>query len=47
MEFDNGRIKDSQSWHYGNQEAEPGSDEAAATLERTGSRCRLIAAAPH
>jgi hypothetical protein len=33
MEFDNGRIKDSQGWSNGNQKAKSGSDEAAAALK--------------
>jgi|UPI0004B7EA12 hypothetical protein len=32
-EFHNGSIKDRKCWNNGNQEAKPGSDEAAAALE--------------
>jgi hypothetical protein len=33
MEFDDGSIKDSQSWYNSDQEAELGPGEAAAALE--------------
>jgi len=33
MEFDNGRIKDSERWHNSSQEAELGLGEAVAVLE--------------